>query len=217
MKKIITSIVAGLKAASYLKYAMADYLVYLTINILSDGYKNLKPFIDGTKTLINNYNANNSTYESPLGNQLIKGNGAFMSVISWDDYLEDTDTTNKGTTQATKIINKESLQFYNPINYTDSYLYKWWKQASTDATLKNFPKTFKELITVTLPNFEKVDLTQNLEDFQLEVINTTTTRNPGSIKAKNLFIYRYFNNNPITELQSPKFCETFNDPANEAY
>jgi len=220
LKSIISLIRSQVKTNSYLGNAMADYLVYLTINILSDGNKFDKPFIAGTKGLPN-------SFSNKPGGFFASGDSS-NDPISWDEYLEDASSStqlgkdNGSIKHAAEIINGDSLEFYNP-NFPDiGYLYQWWKQAST-LSLPNFPTKFSDLITVLLPDgVTKVDLTTNLSNFQNEVLNKIGAGGSGAnlgdgIAADKIFIYRYFNYTPITTLQSADYCDTISTPATSTF
>jgi hypothetical protein len=219
LKSVISLIRTQIKTNSYLGNAMADYLIYLTINILSNGHKFNKPFIAGTKDLPNNF-------KNKPGGFWDSGDSS-EDPISWEDYLEDASSptqlgdANESIKQAAEIINGDSLEFYNP-NFPDiGYVYQWWKNAS-GFSLPNFPTKFEDLITVLLPDGVYVDLSTNLLDFQNEVLNKIGAGGSGAtlgdgIAADKIFIYRYFNYTPITTLQSTQYCDTIYTPATETY
>jgi hypothetical protein len=106
--------------------------------------------------------------------------------------------------QTINVINS-SLKFYNSAAPTGGYLYQWWKNA--DKTIKNFPQTFNELITVKLTDGKTTSLNQILSVFEnKEVVDRFKPANKGLL-PNDIFIYRYFGKSPLSELKS-KFEST---------
>lgn len=188
LKKIIAQIDTQQQINGYISNAMADYLVYLTVNILAN--KN-------------------------------KGVGLVNVPIEYDEYLtevkpDDTTKTNPDLGHTVNII-KKSLQFYNSAAPTGGYLYQWWKK-SKDQNLKDFPQDFNDLINVKTFDGKTIKLNLLLNTFnEVEVINRgikesesgVITGQGTGLKPSDIFIYRYFNNNPLSELKT-QFSETVN-------
>jgi hypothetical protein len=175
LKIIIAAIRTQVETNSFVANAMADYLVYLTVNLLAN--KN-------------------------------KGVGLAASQkagISYDDNLKSIDfanvsTLNNGNMKQTINVINSSLKFYNSAAPTGGYLYQWWKNA--DKTLKNFPQTFNELITVKLTDGKTTSLDQILSVFEnMEVVNRFKAADKGLL-PEDIFIYRYFGKSPLSELKS---------------
>ena len=124
MKKIITSIIGGLKAASYLKYAMADYLVYLTYHLLAT--KEKLPI-----------DPKNVTYDR-IANIF---NGIGSNILDFDAYL-------RNWVRSFQV--KEDIGFNDPY-YNPSYR-KGLKPVSETELLSYFPKTVSDIAIVVNPS-----------------------------------------------------------------
>lgn len=175
LRKIIASIRTQVETNSYIANAMADYLVYLTVILLSNKTKGVG--------LSFSQRAN----------------------ISYSDYLNNVDFPNVSTLnnsnlkQTVNNINS-ALRFYNSNTPTGGYLYQWWKNA--DKTLPNFPQTFNELITAKLPNGTTTKLDQILSIFEnKEVLDRFKPADRGLV-PNDIFIYRYFTKNPLSVLKT---------------
>jgi hypothetical protein len=124
LKKIITSIIGGLKAASYLKYAMADYLVYLTYHLLAT--KEKLPI-----------DPKNVTYDR-IANIF---NGIGSNILDFDAYL-------RNWVRSFQV--KEDIGFASPY-YNPSYR-KGLKPVSETELLSYFPKTVSDIAVVVNPS-----------------------------------------------------------------
>jgi len=124
LKKIITSIIGGLKAASYLKYAMADYLVYLTYHLLAT--KEKLPI-----------DPKNVTYDR-IANIF---NGIGSNILDFDAYL-------RNWVRSFQV--KEDIGFVSPY-YNPSYR-KGLKPVSETELLSYFPKTVSDIAVVVNPS-----------------------------------------------------------------
>jgi len=123
LKKIITTITSALKTVSYLKYAMADYMVYLTYHLLSINKKSPIKI--------------NVTY-----NEITKVfNGIGSNILDFDAYL-------RNWIRSFQV--KEDIGFKSPY-YNPSYR-KGLSKFSETELLPNFPKTSGDIGVVVNPS-----------------------------------------------------------------
>jgi hypothetical protein len=220
LKSAIASLRKEIRKNSYIGNAMADYMIYLTINILSNGNKYNREFIKGTESLP-------KTFSNRPGG-FFSGNDSSDNAISWDDYLQDIDGQkdtggkNSGIKQAVEIIIGKSIPFFDINNPTGGYLYKWWSEAKKTPNQPDFPyNSFSDLTSYTLADGVTRKLDTRLNEFQkYEVLNRRSLGSGDtlafSVSANDVFIYRYFNNTPISSLHS-KFVKNISYPETETY
>jgi len=223
IKSIISGIRAGQAKMGYLAWAMVDYLLFLTVNALSkDGVeKASRPFLSGTNALpkfegltgkcSGNYEFK---YETGIDAVYSRGKDSFWGT-PLKKVLQNTSKTTKSTDSTDEAKGLEDIRasldattftlmpFYDRTvaddTRTNTYLYKWWKEASTKG-YPNFPATFKEILVYDDGGGTTIDMSPHLytsgggasSNFDRWMYAYNVYKGVGSVTGNELFIYREF-------------------------
>ena len=223
IKQIIQAIRAGNKKIGYLAWAMVDYLIFQTINTMSkDGTNKInKPFLSGTNSL-DTFDATSGTcednyifpYKATISTLWTKGitnlGGNFIRPVLQSTpktkTSADTDSKGKGLEFVRSSVASTFAQipFYDRITAdetrTNTYLYKWWKEASTKG-YPDFPATFKEILVYDDGLGTTVDMSPHLyspdpnvvtANFDRWIYDENTYFSSSKVSGNELFLYREF-------------------------
>jgi hypothetical protein len=145
---------------------------------------------------------------NPSNNQTYWGNPIQKVLQNTSKTATTSDTTDEAKGLAdirTSIANatQTSIPFYDKNvadeTRTNTYLYKWWKEASTKG-YPNFPATFKEILVYDDGGGTVIDMSPHLwtvgdgasSNFDRWMYSHDIYKSTGKITGKDLFIYREF-------------------------
>lgn len=211
LKEAIATIRQQNQARAYVFYALADYVIYLLVRMMTDDGSAIKaktPFLAGTEAVIKGSGMDTEYFDkSNLQNALYRLTDKKNDFPG--DYGYGIDD--------------------NGYKYSDihKYVEEWWKTNKTNTSLPNFPTgSYDDFLKITLPDGTTqppavmqtfiTNFGYYLLDAKPPGSNETILKSDFTIKSgkedevkKNFFIYKWFGDNPRTN-----FRQTFETKEN---
>jgi hypothetical protein len=215
LKTVLKAISTQVARNSYIVYAMADYLAYLTVAALND-----------PRPKINQYPEKNGKYFFPgsyglkdvFDRSQIVSTGLATQTLAWEGPLSSTNanlpTVNNNMNTKTDFpaldfvvdnviqnLNKHPFFF----DGGDCYLKRWYDQIQVQHPgLPNFPPTYDDLLKAIDPTGigPDIDLKPDIRKFDNFVLTGGGGINPNIVKAGDIFLYKILGNAPFDELHN---------------